>query len=100
MGAQSTEQVKRGCTPCVFIRLVPPCSGQNFLVFAYLEAYFEVFTELGAAAEFAVQALINKAVQLVGAVAAVVFMVAEQCLINTVSIVAGVRSLVAFLLCI
>lgn len=68
-------------------------------MFAYLEAYFKVFTELGAAAQFAVQALVNKAVQLVGAIAAVVFMVAEQCLINAVSIVADVSSLVAFLLC-
>lgn len=76
-----------------------PASGQNFLAFAYLEANFKVFTELGAAAEFAVQALVDKAVQLVGAVAAVVFMVAEQRLINAVSTVAGVCGLVAFLLC-
>lgn len=97
-GAKPT-QVKRAFTPRVFVHRVPPGSGQNLLVFAYLEAYFKVFTELGAAAQFAVQALVNKAVQLVGAIAAVVFMVAEQCLINAVSIVADVSSLVAFLLC-
>lgn len=68
-------------------------------MFTYLETYFKVFTELRAATEFAVQALVNKAVQLVGAVAAVVLMVTEQCLINTVSIVAGIRGVIAFLLC-
>lgn len=69
------------------------------MVFTYLEAYFKVFTELGAAAQFAVQALVNKTVQLIGAVATVVLMVTEQCLIDTVSIIAGVRGVIAFLLC-
>lgn len=69
------------------------------MLFTYLEAYFKVFTELRAATQFAVQALVNKAVQLVGAIAAVVLMVTEQCLIYTVPIVAGIRGVVAFLLC-
>lgn len=64
----------------------------------YLETYFKVFTELGAATEFAVQALVNKAVQLVWAVATVVLMVTEQCLVNAVSIVAGICRVIAFLL--
>lgn len=40
-------------------------SGQNFMAFTYFEADFKVFAELGAAAQLAVQALVNKAVQLV-----------------------------------
>lgn len=44
-------------------------------MFTYLETNFKVFTELGAATELAVQALVNKAVQLVGAIATVVLMV-------------------------
>lgn len=83
----------------IFTHPLPANSNQNFTVFTYLETYFKVFTELRAATEFAVQALVNKAVQLVGAVAAVVLMVTEQCLINTVSIVAGIRGVIAFLLC-
>lgn len=74
-------------------------SDQNFMVFTYLEAYFKIFTELGAATQFAVQALVNKAVQLVGAVATVVLVVTEQRLIDTVSIIAGVCGVIAFLLC-
>lgn len=69
------------------------------MVFTYLEAYFKIFTELGAATQFAVQALVNKAVQLVGAVATVVLVVTEQRLIDTVSIIAGVCGVIAFLLC-
>lgn len=69
------------------------------MAFSYLEANFEVFTELGAATQFAVEALVNKAVELVRAVTAVVPMVAEQRLVDTVSIIAGVRGVVAFLLC-
>lgn len=72
---------------------------QNFMTFTYFEAYFKVFAELGAATQFAVQALINKAVQLIGAITTVVLMVTEQRLIDTVSIIAGVRGVVAFLLC-
>ena len=68
-------------------------------MFTYLEAYFEVFTELRAAAQLAVQALVDEAVQLVGAVPAVVLMVAEQRLVDTVSIIAGVRGVIAFFLC-
>lgn len=68
-------------------------------MFTYLEAYFKVFTELGAAAQFAVQALVDETVQLVGAVPAVVLMVTEQGLVDAVSIIAGVRCVVAFFLC-
>lgn len=35
------------------------------MVFAYLETYFQVYTVLGAATEFAIQAFVNEAVQLV-----------------------------------
>lgn len=68
-------------------------------MFTYLEAYLQVFAELRAATQFAVQALVDEAVQLVRAVTTVVLVVTEQRLIHTVSIVAGVRSVVAFLLC-
>lgn len=67
--------------------------------FAYLKAYFQVFTELGAAAQLAVQALVNETVELIGAIAAVIFMVTKQCLVDAVSIIADVRGVVAFLLC-
>lgn len=67
-------------------------------MFTYLETNFKVFTELGAATELAVQALVNKAVQLIGAIATVVLMVTQQCLVNAVSIVAGIRRVIAFLL--
>lgn len=66
-------------------------------MFVYLEAYFEVLAELGASAHFAVQAFVNEAVQLIGAVAAVVLAVADQRLVNAVPVVAGVRGVVAFL---
>lgn len=65
----------------------------------YLEAYFQVLAELRAAAQFAVQALVDEAVQLVGAVAAVVLAVAEQHLVDAIPVDAGVRGVVAFLLC-
>lgn len=83
-------------SPCFFfIKALYP----NSILFTYLETDFKVFTELGAATEFAVQALVNKAVQLIGAVATVVLMVTEQRLINAVSIVAGVCCVIAFLFC-
>ena len=69
------------------------------MAFTYLEAYFKILAELRAATQFAVQALINEAVQLIGAVTTVVLMVTEQCLIDTLSVVAGVCGVVAFLLC-
>lgn len=66
---------------------------------SYLEAYLQVLTELGAATQFAVQTLINKAVKLIGAIAAVVFVVTEQRLVDTVSVFAGIRRVITFLLC-
>lgn len=82
-----------------FIHPLPENSSLNLIAFRYLEAYSEVLAELGAATQFAVQALINEAAQLVRAIAAVVLVVTEQCLIDAVSIVAGKRGVVAFLLC-
>lgn len=67
-------------------------------VSTHLEAYFQVFTELRAAAHFTVQALVDEAVQLIRAVAAVVLMVTQQRLIDTVSIFARVGRVVAFFL--
>lgn len=69
------------------------------MLFTYLKPYFQVFTELGAATQFAVQALVNEAVELIRAVATVVFMVAEQRLVHAVSIIADVRGVIALLLC-
>lgn len=74
-------------------------SSQDFIVFPYLEAYFKVLTELGAATQFAIEALVNKTVQLIRAVATVVLMVTKQCIIEAVSIIAGILRVVAFLLC-
>ena len=74
-------------------------STQVFPALTYLEAYFQVLAELRAAAQFAVQTLVNEAVQLIRAVTTVVLMVTEQRLIHTVPVVAGVSSVVAFLLC-
>lgn len=82
-----------------FTHSLPENSSLKLIAFGYLEAYSEVLAELGAATQFAVQALVNEAAQLVGAVAAVVLVVTEQCLIDAVSIVAGKRCVVAFLLC-
>lgn len=61
------------------------------------KSYFQVFTVLRAATQFAVQALVNKAVQLIRAIAAIVLTVAEQRLIETVSIITGESSIIAFL---
>lgn len=66
------------------------------LWFVYLEANFQVLAELRAAAQFAVQAFVNEAVQLIRAVAAVVLAVAEQRLVDAVAVAAGVRAVVAF----
>lgn len=82
-----------------FTHPLPENSSLNLIAFRYLEAYSEVLAELGAATQFAVQALVNEAAQLVRTVAAVVLVVTEQCLIDAVSIVAGKRGVVAFLLC-
>lgn len=66
---------------------------------SYFKSYFQVFTVLRAATQFAVQALVNKAVQLIRAIAAIVLTVAEQRLIETVSIITGESSIIAFLFC-
>lgn len=71
---------------------------RNLLWFIYLEAYFQVLAELGAAAHFTVQAFVNETVQLIGAVAAVVLTITEQRLVHAVTVAAGVRGVVAFLL--
>lgn len=68
-------------------------------MFTYLEAYLQILAELGAATQLAVQAFVNEAVQLIGAVTAVVLMVAEQRLIDTVSIIAGIGCVITFLFC-
>lgn len=100
MGEQSTEQVKQQSVQFFFFtHPLLKNSSPNFMLFTYLKPYFQVFTELGAATQFAVQALVNEAVELIRAVATVVFMVAEQRLVHAVSIIADVRGVVALLLC-
>lgn len=81
-----------------FTHLLPTSCNADSLLFVYLEAYFQVLAELRAAAQFAVQAFVNEAVQLIRAVAAVVLVVAEQCLVHAVAVAAGVRGVVAFVL--
>ena len=65
----------------------------------YLEADLQVLTELGAAAQLAVDALVDEAVELVGAVATVVVVVAQQRLVDAVPVAAHVGRVVALLLC-
>ena len=66
------------------------------VLFPYLEAYLEVFTELGGAAtQLAVQTLVNEAMQLIRAVTTVVLVVTLQCLLDTVPVVTHI----AFVLC-
>lgn len=67
-------------------------------MFVYLEAYFQVFAELRAPAQFAVQAFVYEAVQLIGAIAAVILVVAEQRLVHAVAVAAGVCCVIAFVL--
>lgn len=55
---------------------------------SYLEADLEVITELRAAAQLAVETLVDKAVEFIGAIATVVVAVAQQCLIQAFFIVA------------
>lgn len=81
-----------------FTHLLPTSCNADSLLFVYLEAYFQVLAELRAAAQFAVQAFVNEAVQLIRAVAAVVLVVAEQRLVHAVAVAAGVRGVVAFVL--
>ena len=51
----------------------------NVLLFPYLEAYLEVVTELGGAAtQLAVQTLVNRALELIRAVATVVLAVTQR----------------------
>ena len=65
----------------------------------YLEADLEVVAELGAAAQLAVQALVDEAVEFVRAVAAVVVAVAQQGLVQAFPVAAHERGLVALPLC-
>lgn len=65
----------------------------------HLEANLHVLTELRAAAQFTVQTLVNEAVELVGAVAAVVLMVTQQRLVHTLPVPACVQRLVTSFLC-
>ena len=69
------------------------------VLLTYLEAYVEVFTELGAATQLAVQTLVNKAVELIRAVTTVVLAVTQQCVINTVPVVTRIGCVITFLLC-
>lgn len=50
---------------------------------AYFEANLEVITELWAATQFAIETLVDEAVELVGAVATVVVPVTQQSLVQT-----------------
>ena len=73
---------------------------QTAVLFPYLEAYLEVFTELGgAAAQLAVQTLVNKAVELIRAVTTVVLVVTQQCVLNTLPVVTHIGCVVTFVLC-
>ena len=67
----------------------------------YLEADLEVVTELGggAATQFAVQTLVNRAVELIRAVTPVVLAVTQRCLLNTVPVVTNIGCVNTFLLC-
>lgn len=62
---------------------------------ANLVADLEVVAELRASAQLAVEALVDEAVQLVGAVAAVVVAVAQQSLVQTVAVAAHEGRVVA-----
>lgn len=62
---------------------------------ANLVADLEVVAELRAAAQLAVQALVDEAVQLVGAVAAVVVAVTQQGLVQAVAVEAREGRVVA-----
>lgn len=53
---------------------------------AYFEANLEVITELRAATQFAVETLVDEAVELVGAVATVIVPVAQQSLVQTLPV--------------
>lgn len=88
--------LREGAAGELFRRLLATRWNADFLFFVYLEAYFQVLAELRAAAQFSVQTFVNEAVQLIGAVAAVVLAVAEQRLVHAVAVAAGVRGVVAF----
>lgn len=62
---------------------------------ANLVADLEVVAELRAAAQLAVEALVDEAVELVGAVAAVVVAVAQQRLVQAVAVAAHEGRVVA-----
>ena len=55
---------------------------------AYLEANLEVIAELRAAAQLAVETLVDEAVELVRAVAAVIVAVAQQRLVQALPVTA------------
>lgn len=61
---------------------------------SYLEADLEVVAQLGAAAQLAVQTLVDEAVEFVGAVAAVVVAIAQQRLVQALPIAAHVGRVV------
>lgn len=92
--ARVASALQEGRAGKFFPRLLPEAPERRFSV-VYLKAYFQVLAELRAAAQFAVQAFVNEAVQLIGAIAAVVLAVAEQRLVHAVAVAAGVRGVVA-----
>lgn len=61
------------------------------------EADLEVLTELGAAGQFTVEALVDETVEFIRSISTVVFMVTQQRLIHTVTIGAGEGCVVTFL---
>ena len=65
----------------------------------YLVADLEVLALLGAAAQLLVEALVDEAVELVGAVGAVVVVVAKQRLRDALPVLAHEEGVVAFALC-
>lgn len=65
----------------------------------YLVPDLEVLTLLGAAAQLLVEALVDEAVEFVGAVGAVVVVVAQQSLRDALPVLAHEEGIVAFALC-
>lgn len=73
---------------CAIISLVMIFVFDNKQWISYLEADLEVITELCAAAQLAVETLIDEAVEFIGAITTVVVAVAQQCLIQAFFIMA------------
>lgn len=97
--ARVASALRRGGAGELFTHLFQPSRKKTVsLVFVYLEAYFQVLAELRATAQFAVEAFVNEAVELIRAVAAVVLEVAQQRLVHAVAVVAGVRRVIAVVL--